>query len=77
MYSALRLARNVFAIVNVSDELFYHTSEKRIEQLRITLERMYDAVPTLNPGKVQLATSRLKLIRSVVDEGTVQSSRIS
>lgn len=54
--------------------MFSHTFEEQFEHLRMSLERMRDARLTVNPGKVKLASSRVKLLGYVVDHGTVRPS---
>lgn len=59
----LRDDKDVFAMANMDDVvLFSQSFGERLEHLRITLERLHDAVLTANPGKVQLAQSRVKLL---------------
>lgn len=54
--------------------LFSKTFDEHLEHLRITLECMHGAGLTMKPGKVQLASSRVKLLGYVVDHSTVQPS---
>lgn len=69
-------ARDVFAMAYMDDVVvFSDTFEEHIKHLRITLERMRDAGLTMNPGKVQLASSRVKLLGYVVENGRIQPNK--
>lgn len=71
----LRDAKDVFAMaymdnIVVSSQML----GEHLEHVRIILQRSRDAGFTVNPGKVQLASSRVQLLEYVVDHGMVRPS---
>lgn len=67
--------KDIFAMPYVDDlVVFSHMFEEQLEHLPITLDGMRGAGMTVNPGIVQLAASRVKLLGYVVDRGTVRPS---
>ncbi|XP_064467879.1 uncharacterized protein LOC135378719 [Ornithodoros turicata] len=73
MDTVLGDAKYNFAMAYMDDVVvFSRNFQEHLEHLSIVLARMNEAGITINPRKVQLASSRISLLGFVVDRGTIR-----